>query len=165
MTKIIIKKREVLLGVVSVSSEDFRDADKVDALIKNKLLDKISKQTPTFSTIQELFLHYWNAYGLEVFPLDIEGELELVDDMTYGLVRFPLDNNGIQKGLIRPYQAGGVAELGKVVLDYMYIPSEDFLSGISEMSLDLPLRTAEVENMTEYLRTRGVNIEIVNYHE
>ena len=85
--------------------------------------------------------------------------------MTYGLVRFPLDNNGIQKGIIRPYQAGGVAELGKVVLDYMYIPSEDFLSGISEMSLDLPLRTAEVENMTEYLRTRGVNIEIVNYHE
>ena len=153
MTKIIIKKREVLLGVVSVSSEDFRDVNKVDALIKNKLLDKISKQTPTFSAIQELFLHYWNAYGLEV------------DDMTYGLVRFPLDNNGIQKGLLRPYQAGGVAELGKVVLDYMYIPSEDFLSGISEMSLDLPLRTAEVENMTEYLRTRGVNIEIVNYHE
>lgn len=165
MTNIIIKKREVLLGVVDASEINLRDVTQIDSLIKNKLLNKINISTPTFNTIQELFLHYWNAYGLEVFLLDLDGDSDLVDDNSYGLARLPLDNNGIQKGILKAYTIGGVAELGKVVLDYMYIPSEDFLSGISEMSLDLPLRTAEVENMTEYLRTRGVNIEIVNYHE
>ena len=165
MTKIIIKKREVLLGVVDASELNFRDTAQVDSLIKNKLLNKINISTPTFNTIQELFLHYWNAYGLEVFLLDLDGNVDLIDENSYGLVRLPLDNNGIQKGILRAYTIGGVAELGKVVLDYMYIPSEDFLSSISDTTLDLPLRTAEVENLSQYLRTRGVNIEILKYDE
>ena len=165
MTKIIIKKREVLLGVVDASELNFRDTAQVDSLIKNKLLNKINISNPTFNTIQELFLHYWNAYGLEVFLLDLDGNVDLIDENSYGLVRLPLDNNGIQKGILRAYTIGGVAELGKVVLDYMYIPSEDFLSSISDTTLDLPLRTAEVENLSQYLRTRGVNIEILKYDE
>lgn len=165
MTKIIIKKREVLLGVVDASELNFRNTAQVDSLIKNKLLNKINISNPTFNTIQELFLHYWNAYGLEVFLLDLDGNVDLIDENSYGLVRLPLDNNGIQKGILRAYTIGGVAELGKVVLDYMYIPSEDFLSSISDTTLDLPLRTAEVENLSQYLRTRGVNIEILKYDE
>lgn len=165
MTKIIIKKREVLLGVVDASELNFRNTAQVDSLIKNKLLNKINISNPTFNTIQELFLHYWNAYGLEVFLLDLDGNVDLIDENSYGLVRLPLDNNGIQKGILRAYTIGGVAELGKIVLDYMYIPSEDFLSSISDTTLDLPLRTAEVENLSQYLRTRGVNIEILKYDE
>lgn len=165
MTKIIIKKREVLLGVVDASEINLRDVTQIDSLIKNKLLNKINISTPTFNTIQELFLHYWNAYGLEVFLLDLDGDSDLVDDNSYGLARLPLDNNGIQKGILKAYTIGGVAELGKVVLDYMYIPSEDFLSSISDTTLDLPLRTAEVENLSQYLRTRGVNLEILKYNE
>nr|DAD63947.1 MAG TPA: hypothetical protein [Bacteriophage sp.]DAS09605.1 MAG TPA: hypothetical protein [Bacteriophage sp.] len=165
MTKIIIKKREVLLGVVDASEINLRDVTQIDSLIKNKLLNKINISTPTFNTIQELFLHYWNAYGLEVFLLDLDGDSDLVDDNSYGLARLPLDNNGIQKGILKAYTIGGVAELGKVVLDYMYIPSEDFLSSISDTTLDLPLRTAEVENLSQYLKTRGVNLEILKYNE
>lgn len=165
MTKIIIKKREVLLGIVDASEINLRDVTQIDSLIKNKLLNKINISTPTFNTIQELFLHYWNAYGLEVFLLDLDGDSDLVDDNSYGLARLPLDNNGIQKGILKAYTIGGVAELGKVVLDYMYIPSEDFLSSISDTTLDLPLRTAEVENLSQYLKTRGVNLEILKYNE
>ena len=165
MTKIIIKKREVLLGVVDASEINLRDVTQIDSLIKNKLLNKINISTPTFNTIQELFLHYWNAYGLEVFLLDLDGDSDLVDDNSYGLARLPLDNNGIQKGILKAYTIGGVAELGKVVLDYMYIPSEDFLSSISDTTLDLPLRAAEVENLSQYLKTRGVNLEILKYNE
>lgn len=165
MTKIIIKKREVLLGVVDASEINLRDVTQIDSLIKNKLLNKINISTPTFNTIQELFLHYWNAYGLEVFLLNLDGDSDLVDDNSYGLARLPLDNNGIQKGILKAYTIGGVAELGKVVLDYMYIPSEDFLSSISDTTLDLPLRTAEVENLSQYLKTRGVNLEILKYNE
>ena len=165
MTKIIIKKREVLLGVVDASEINLRDVTQIDSLIKNKLLNKINISTLTFNTIQELFLHYWNAYGLEVFLLDLDGDSDLVDDNSYGLARLPLDNNGIQKGILKAYTIGGVAELGKVVLDYMYIPSEDFLSSISDTTLDLPLRTAEVENLSQYLKTRGVNLEILKYNE
>ena len=165
MINIIIKKRDILLGVVDASEANFKDTAQVDSLIKNKLLDKINITTPTFNSLQELFLHYWNAYGLEVFLLDLESGVELVDGNSYGLVRLPLDNNGIQKGILREYTIGGVAELGKVVLDYMYIPSEDFLPTIANTTLDLSLRTAEVENLSQYLKTRGVNVEILRYDE